>query len=176
MEGLSRASGAFSIQICFREIKCQIVTSCHRGHPRNTQAITSSETVTGWGWRIFISRKKLVGNQQPNFSAKTRPGASRRTLQGCLNCWEDRELLDKAHCRRQRTTWPRPRQGLRRGKKNITSWIENCAFRYTQARNRPQLLLEVMANFREQLARAKRFGHIIVTTRRRAVLSSPLSA
>jgi hypothetical protein len=45
-------------------------------------------------------------------------------------------------------------------------WIENCAVRHAQARNRPQPLLEVMANFCQQLARAKRFRHIIITSRR----------
>jgi hypothetical protein len=49
---------------------------------------------------------------------------------------------------------------------NNTFRIENCAVRYTQARNRPLLLLQEIANFRQQFARAVGFRDITVATGR----------
>jgi hypothetical protein len=92
MEGPFRVNlheGGLFNPVSFREIeiKCLIVASRHRGHPRNTQAILSSETETDEGWRIFTLSLIPASDQPPsNYSRKTRRSGSRRTLHGaCLS-------------------------------------------------------------------------------------------
>jgi hypothetical protein len=88
MEGPFRANlheGAFSIPFSFREIeiKCRIVASRHLGPQRNTQPITSSETVMGRGWHTSTTKTRQVAARRPNCSPRTKRGGSRRTLRGC---------------------------------------------------------------------------------------------
>jgi hypothetical protein len=97
MEGPFRVNlreGAFSIPASFHEIeiKCPIVASRHRGRPRNTQAILSSETETDGGWRIFTLSLIPASDRPPsNYSRKTRLGGSRQTSRSCRSFCRSRE-------------------------------------------------------------------------------------
>jgi hypothetical protein len=87
MEGLfcvgsPNAIGAFSILLQI-EVRCPIAPSRHRGRPKNTPPIMSSEIVMGRGWRISTTKTNLADDRLLNYLAKTRRGGLRPTSRSC---------------------------------------------------------------------------------------------
>jgi hypothetical protein len=80
------AIGALSILLQI-EVRCPIAPSRHRGRPKNTPPIMSSEIVMGRGWRISTTKTNLADGQPPSYSPKMKLGGWQQTSPSCQSCW-----------------------------------------------------------------------------------------